>query len=57
MDKRKRRIVPPNRKSFDQNEKQEASYGTISFPKSEVKDHLSSCKLQIDDIQHHHTVL
>lgn len=57
MEKRKRKIVPPTRKSFNQNEEQKASYGNISFPKSEAKDHLPSCKLQIDDIQHHHTVL
>lgn len=57
MDKRKRRIVPPNRKSFNQNEEQKASYGNIIFPKNWGNKELSSCKLVIDDIQHNHTVV
>lgn len=56
MDKRKKRI-PIAEPAKEQNIEQKASYGIITFPKSWGKEELSSCKLQIDDIQHNHTVV
>ena len=56
MTTRKKRIVHPKRES-EQEIKQKASYGEISFPKKDSNENFFYCLENLNEIQHQHTVL